>query len=47
LYAVSLLFGYGFGRAFACAKQVVAFAVGITYPNKALPSAGLVALPPC
>ncbi len=38
--------GYGFGGAFAYAKQVAAFAAGIMYPNEALPSARLADPPP-
>jgi len=34
-------FGYGFGRAFAYAKQEAAFAAGVMYPREALPSASL------
>ncbi len=37
--------GYGFGRAFAYAKQVTPYAAGVTYPDEALPSAGRAALP--
>ena len=34
---------YGFGGAFAYAKQVAAFAARVTYSNEPLPSVGLAA----
>ena len=47
LFPLKSQFLFGFGGAFAYAKQVAAFAAGIMYVNETLPSASFAAPPPC